>query len=95
MSEEFKPRNPEISLWKTQSGNGLTAGINEKNMESLNKAALGSRIFIKMLNDEERGENANAPHARMIIFPPQEGGSPTYKKSIAPLPQRTEEDIPF
>lgn len=95
MSEEFKPRNPEISLWKTQSGNGLTAGINEKNVESIATAALGGRIFIRMLTDDERAKNENSPHARMVIFPPPEQGSPTYKKSIAPLPQPKEDEIPF
>lgn len=73
---------PSISFWPSKAGTGLTCGISEAVLlEAVANIKVGSRLFIKFIPEEFR-QTENAPHARLVIFPPEDAGTgrPTFKK---------------
>lgn len=56
---------PNIGFWPAKSGRGYTCYIDDKTLETLNKAAEGGRLF---LEEVPSNDNPKAPAFRLTFF---------------------------
>jgi hypothetical protein len=63
-----KEFNPSIGFWPTQKGTGYSVFVDEKVKADLEKAAVGSRLFLQ----EVESDNPKAPAYRVTVMPAQE-----------------------
>lgn len=71
------PFNPSLGFYPTRSGNGFSVLVSASVYDTLQKATIGSRLFLKEIPEERRQKmkGNNKPAMEVIILPKSDGAA--------------------